>query len=134
VLPPPCFDRMDNLVSTPRVGEIVVAWHIRGSWELVAIVEERARMEHWWLVYRWYRGRWVLMGAFLSAGQLVLQAVGRYAEVVEVALPVDPQQTVRLVVEEDDRYLYWVVYGSLGYWTGILVVYSTYKEAYVVPI
>jgi hypothetical protein len=65
---------------------------------------------------------------------IVLQAVGRYAEVVEVALPVDPQQTVRLVVEEDDRYLYWVVYGSLGYWTGILVVYSTYKEAYVVPI
>ena len=125
---------MDSLVSTPRFGEILAAWHIRGSGERVAIVEERARMEHWWVVYRWYRGRWVLMGSFQSAGQLVPQTVGLYAEVVDVAVPVDAQQATRLVVEEDDRYLYWVVYGSVGYWTGILVVYSTYKEAYVIPI
>ena len=125
---------MDRLVSRPRFGEIRAAWHIQGLWEQVAVVEERTRVNHWWLVYRWMQDEWVLMGAFRSEGDLVPQTAARYAEVIDVALPVNPRQTTWLVVEEDERYLYWVVYGSVGNWSGILLTYSTYKEAYVVPI
>jgi hypothetical protein len=101
--------------------------------EQVAIVEERARLDHRWLVYCWVQDRWVLMGTFRSEGNLVLQTVACYTEVVDVALPVNPRQTAWLVVKEDDRYLFWVVHGSVGNWSGILVMYSTYKEAYVMP-
>jgi hypothetical protein len=125
---------MDGLVSQPRFGEIVAAWQILGLGEQVAVVEERTRVDHWWLVYRWMQVGWVLMGAFRSEGDLVLRTVARYAEVVDVALPVDPRQASWLVVEEDERYLYWVVHGIVGNWSGILVTYLTYKEAYVVPI
>jgi hypothetical protein len=36
---------MDDLVSLPRFGEIVAAWHIQGLGERVAVIEERARMD-----------------------------------------------------------------------------------------
>ena len=125
---------MDRLVSRPRFGEIRAAWLIQGLGEQVAVVEERTRVNHWWLVYRWMQDEWVLMGAFRSEGDLVPQTAARYAEVIDVALPVNPRQTTWLAVEEDERYLYWVVHGSIGNWSGILLTYSTYKEAYVVPI
>ena len=74
------------------------------------------------------------MGVFRSDWELVLQTVPRYAEVVDVAVPVNPRGRTRLVVGEDDQFLYWVVYGSVGNWTGILMTYSAYKAAFVVPI
>jgi hypothetical protein len=125
---------MEDLVSVPRFGEIVAAWHIQGLGERVAVIEERARMDHWWVVYRRVQDRWVQMGAFHSVESLVLHTAPRYAEVVDVALPVNPRQANWLVVEEDERFLYWVVHGSIGNWTGILVTYSAYKNSFVVPI
>jgi hypothetical protein len=125
---------MEDLVSVPQFGEIVAAWHIQGLGKQVAVIEERARMNHWRLVYRRVQDRWVQMEAFYSVGSLVLQTAPRYAEVVDVALPVNPRQANWLVVEEDDRFLYWVVHGSVGNWTGILVTYSAYKDSFVVPI
>ena len=109
-------------------------WQIQGLGEQVSVVDERARMNHWWLIYWLVHERWVLMGAFQSLGQLVLQTVPCYAEVVDVALPVNPRQTTRLVVEEDERFLYWVVHGLVGNWAGVLITYSAYKESFVVPI
>lgn len=125
---------MEDLLSLPCFGEIVAAWHIQGLGERVAVIEERSRTDHWWLVYRRVENRWVQMGAFFSVGSLVLQTAPRYAEVVDVALSVNPRQANWLVVEEDERFLYWVVHGSVGNWTGILVTYSAYKDSYVVPI
>ncbi len=74
------------------------------------------------------------MGAFQSDWSLVLQTVPRYAEVVDVALSVNPRQPTWLVVEEDERFLYWVVHGTVGNWSGILIMYSTHKENFVVPV
>jgi hypothetical protein len=60
-----------------QFGEIVAIWYIQGLGERVAVVEERARMDHWWLVYRFVQESWVVMGAFRSDWELVLQTVPR---------------------------------------------------------
>jgi hypothetical protein len=123
-----------SLQVQAHFGEIVAIWYIQGLGERVAVVEERARMNHWWIVHRFVQEGWIVMGAFHSDWELVLQTVPRYAEVVDVAVPVNPRQRTRLVVEEDERFLYWVVYGSVGNWTGILMTYSAHKATFVVPI
>ena len=91
-------------------------------------------MNHWWIVHRFVQESWIVLGAFHSDWELVLQTVPRYAEVVDVAVTVNPRQRTRLVVEEDGQFIYWVVHGTVGNWSGILMTYSTYKESFVVPI
>ncbi len=118
----------------PRFGAIHGVWYIREGEELVAIVEEGSLHGHRWMLYHWVGGEWVNMGAFASAGRLIAHAAPLFAEVLDVAIPVDPVQAVQLVVEEGPDFRWWVVHGTALGWRRPIVAFAAPKLAFVVPI
>ena len=74
------------------------------------------------------------MGMFVVDDELVLRTVPLFAEVTDVAVPVDPRQPFYLVVEEDENYLWWVVYWTQGFSVEVLVLFVSQREEFVVPL
>jgi hypothetical protein len=118
----------------PRFGRIRGVWYIQENEERVAIVEEGGSRGHWWILYHQVRGDWVELGTFLSVGNLVAHAPSLFAEVRDVAIPVDPLYSMLLVVEDSSDVRWWVVHGTFAGWRGPLVVFAAPRQAFVVPI
>lgn len=73
------------------------------------------------------------MGKFFSVGLVNPGTIPLFAEVVDFALPVDPLQTLKLIVEDDPETQWWMIHCTAGY-MGPLVAFSAHKQAFVVPI
>jgi hypothetical protein len=117
-----------------RFGRIQSVWNIHGHVEQVAIVEEVSDLHKWWLLYRWVNPGWEMMGAYISDWASESQPSGLFAEVIDVATAVYPQQIGLLVVKEGDRVRWWVAYGTSATLTGPIVAFSSPVDAFVVPI
>jgi hypothetical protein len=118
----------------PRFGWILGVWYLQEGEERVAIVEEEGDHGRWWLLYHWVGNVWVNMGEFVSAVCMAVWTAPLFAEVVDVAIPVDPLQTVQLVVEEGYGFLWWVVYGTSWVLLGPILAFAAPRWAFVVPI
>ena len=118
----------------PRFGIVWGVWYLHEAGEFVAIVEEEAALGHWWILYHRVRNEWVEMGAFVSARHLMNQTFPLFAEVVDVAIPVNPSHTMKLVVEDGPYFRWWVVHNTSDAWRGPLVGFVAPKRAFVVPI
>jgi hypothetical protein len=118
----------------PMFGAIGRVWHVRNAVERVAIVEEVSAEGRWWVLYLMEDAGWLVMGTFVVDDERVLSTVPRFAEVVDVAVPVDGRHPFYLVVEEDEEYMWWVVYWTRSLSVGIHVVFVVRKEEYVVLI
>ena len=118
----------------PLFGSIVGIWYVHSLLERVAIVEEASSVGRWWILYLLVGHEWVLMGTFVVDDERVLTTLPRFAEVVDVAVPVDPLQPFYVVVEEDSEYRWWVVYWTQAFSVEILVVFVVRMEEFVVPI
>ncbi len=55
---------------------------------------------HWWMLHRWVMEEWVNMGAFVSASNMFAQTAPLFADVKDVAIPIDPVHDMFLVVED----------------------------------
>jgi len=119
---------------SPLFGAIVGIWYVQNSLEQVALVEEESVAGRWWVMYLLRDFGWVVMGTFVVDDELVLWTVPLFADVTDVAVPVDPQQPFYLVVEEDENYLWWVVYWTQGFSVEVLVLFVSQREEFVVPL
>jgi hypothetical protein len=118
----------------PLFGAIVGIWYVQNPLEQVALVEEELIAGRWWVLYLLRDFGWVVMGTFVVDDELVLRTVPLFAEVVDVAVPVDPRQPFYLVVEEDENYMWWVVYWTQGFSVEVLVLFVSQREEFVVPL
>ena len=117
----------------PIFGWIGGVWYLQENEERVTIVLERVAYGHWWLIYRLVENDWVTLGRFFSNGRLTPGSISLFAEIVDVAHPVDPRHRMKLVVEDGPLTRWWVIHGTAGY-VGPLVAFSAPKRAFVVPI
>ena len=117
-----------------QFGRIRGIWNIQDHGERVAIVEEVSDVHKWWLLYRWVNHGWEMMGAYVSNGAVEPQSSGLFADVIDTATAVYPQQISHLVVEEGNGVRWWVAYGMFATLTGPIVAFSAPVDAFVVPI
>jgi hypothetical protein len=118
----------------PVFGAIGRVWYVRDAVDQVVIAEEVSGEGRWWVLYLMGDSDWLVMGTFVVDDERVLSTVPRFAEVVDVAVPVDGRHPFYLVVEEDDEYKWRVVYWTRGFSVGIQVVFVVWREEYVVLI
>jgi hypothetical protein len=118
----------------PLFGSIVGIWYVQNPLEQVALVEEESIAGRWWVLYLLRDTGWVVMGTFVVDDERVLRTVPLFTEVVDVAVPVDPRQPFYFVVEENEEYMWWVVYWTQGFSVEVLVLFVSRREEFVVPL
>ena len=118
----------------PMLGNVVRMWYCWWEDGWIAVVEERSVRAHWWVLYRQVEEEWELLGAYRSEGDRVLRTVGRFAEVIDVAVPVFPESAAELVVEEEGGVRYWIVYPRDWFGEGGMIVLVALVEDFVVVL